>query len=73
MYGVPAYFLGKVSSEFPNFFVLPLLLSLIGYFALNLNLTEGGAPFFIFYFIAFSLYVSGGGMGLLIGSVVSNK
>jgi ABC-type multidrug transport system permease subunit len=73
MYGVPAYFLAKVSSEFPMFLSLPTLMSCIAYFALNLNLSDGGAHFFIFLFIAFSLYVAGGGMGLLIGSAVSNK
>ncbi len=73
MYGVPAYFFAKVSSELPLFLILPTLLSCITYFVLDLNITEGGAHFFIFVLIAISLYVAGGGMGLLIGSAVSNK
>ena len=55
------------------FLSLPTLLTVISYFALNLNLTDGGAHFFIFLFIAFSLYVAGGGLGLAIGSAVSSR
>ncbi len=72
MYGVPAYFFAKISSELPMFFILPVLMSLICYFALNLNLLETKC-FFVFVLIAVSLYVAGGGFGLLIGSAVSNK
>lgn len=72
MYGVPAYFLGKVTSEMPNFVIIPSILTLICYFALNLNLLEA-SHFFIFLFIGISLYAAGSGMGLAIGSAVSNK
>lgn len=72
MYGVPAYFFAKVSSELPMFFILPIFMSLICYFALNLNMLDTKC-FFVFVFIAVSLYIAGGGFGLLIGSAVSNK
>lgn len=72
MYGVPAYFCGKVTSEMPNFIIIPGLMSLICYFALHLNLLDA-SHFFIFFFIGASLFAAGGGMGLLIGSAVSNK
>lgn len=73
MYGVTSYFLAKVSSEIPLFLILPTLLASITYWALGLNGTDNGEHFFIFIFIAISLYIAGGGMGLLIGSAVSNK
>lgn len=73
MYGVTAYYFAKISSEIPLFVMLPTLLSLITYFALGLNITDSGEHFFMFVFIAISLYIAGGGMGLLIGSAVSNK
>lgn len=47
-------------------------MTLICYFALNLNLLNTEC-FFIFVGIAISLYCAGGGFGLLIGSAVSNK
>lgn len=72
MYSVPAYFTAKVSSEIPMFIILPVLTSLICYFALNLNLLDTKC-FFVFVGIAISLYIAGGGMGLLIGAAVSNK
>jgi len=73
MYGVPIYFFAKVSSEIPMLLALPTLFTLIGYFALNLNLTDGGAHFFIFLFITLSLYIAAGGMGLSIGAAVKSK
>ena len=73
MYGVTAYYFAKISSEIPLFIILPTLLSVITYFVLGLNITDNGSHFFLFVFIAISLYIAGGGMGLLIGSAVSNK
>jgi len=73
MYGLPVYFFAKISSEIPMFLSLPTLMTVIAYFAMNLNLSDGGSHFFIFLFIALSLYIAAGGMGLLIGSAVANK
>jgi ABC-type multidrug transport system permease subunit len=72
MYNVLAYFCGKITSEVPNFFWAPSLLTLICYFVLGFQ-HDPISKFFIFLFIRISLYIAGAGMGLLIGSCISNK
>ena len=72
MYGVVAYFFGKITSEFPIFLMIPSILTLICFWVLGLNY-DPISKFFIFWFTLFSLYMNASGMGMLIGAAVSNK
>lgn len=72
MYGLPAYFLSKITSEIPNFTIIPIFMSCITYFSINLNYLST-PPFFIFLFVQVSMFFNAGGLGMIIGSIVPNK
>lgn len=72
LYGVPAYFCAKVVSELPNAILSPTILSLITYFALNLNYLTAGT-YFVFLLVIVTLYICAGGFGMFLGAVVPDK
>lgn len=71
MYNVLSYYLGKVTSEIPNFIIFPTLMMLICYFILGLVLTWDAI--LTFWLISCTLSWAASGLGLIIGAAVPNK
>lgn len=71
MYSVSAYFFAKIVSEFPLSVIIPILYSVICYFAIGLN-TASASKFFMFAFILFMLYAAAGAYGLILSVLFSD-
>lgn len=72
MYSPSAYFIGKVLSELPGFFIFPTGFLIITYFGTELNLNDA-SHYFIFYFTAILLVMAASGFSLIMGAAIGDK
>lgn len=72
MYSVGAYFWGKIISELPMSLFIPILQSVIVYFALGLNTNEW-YNYPIFALTSTLIYNAFTGFGYVLGTSIANK
>jgi ABC-type multidrug transport system permease subunit len=72
MYSPTAYFIGKILSELPGFFIFPSSYLIIVYFGTELNLNDA-SHFFIFYFTSIMLAMAASGFSFIMGAAIGDK
>mmetsp|Transcript_28679 Transcript_28679/g.28337 ORF Transcript_28679/g.28337 Transcript_28679/m.28337 type:complete len:135 (-) Transcript_28679:262-666(-) len=66
LYGSLTYYIAKNFAELPMQIIIPMMYSLMVYFALGLDLTA--AKFFIFYLIIMLVQMTGVALGYIVGA-----